>query len=296
MADDKRRKRRRYKEYLRDRNPYKSPAARRRKCVNGFVAKVESFRVLRQSKGNNSEPSFAVQEDELLFKPSTCVGDHNTESAGPSLASLDDFLNYTYGHVKNVDYAGDCEKMHDQKLSGDDLSDFEFTDDAYERFAKDSDSYSDVFSECEDSESDTESTCSSQRCETEPDDKLYSGAPITSSSSAVLLLSFVFKHKLTREAFNDLLQIIEAHCPRPNSCKTTVKMLFEFVSKTKGDTVKHYFCSYCKAYYGKEVLNGNCNICGKTIQKGAEFFLEVPIANQIQKFFSGKVCLFVCFN
>ena len=182
-----------------------------------------------------------------------------------------------YDHVENIDHTGDCE---DQKLG-----DLESTDVAYERFAKDSDSCSDVFSECEDSESDTE--FSSQRCETEPDDKLYSGAPITSSSSAVLLLSFVFKHKLTREAFNDLLQVIEAHCPRPNSCKTSVKKLFEFVSKTKGDTVKHYFCSYCKAYYGKE-LNGNCNICGRKIQKGAEFFLEVPIANQIEKFFSGK--------
>ena len=107
--------------------------------------------------------------------------------------------------MKNVDYAGDCEKMHDQKLSGDDLSDFEFTDVVYKRFPMDSDSYSDVFSEWEDSESDTESACSQQRCETELDNKLYSGAPITSSSSAVQLLSSVFKHKLTREAFNNLL-------------------------------------------------------------------------------------------
>ena len=74
----------------------------------------------------------------------------------------------------------------------------------------------------------------------EPDDKLYSGAPMTSRSSTMLLLSFVFKHKLTREAFNDLLQVIEAHCPRPNSCK--LQLQFEFESKTKGDTVvKNYY-------------------------------------------------------
>ena len=63
------------------------------------------------------------------------------------------------------------------------------------------------------------------------DDALYSGALITSSSSVVLLLSFEFKHRLTHEALSDLLAVIEAHCPRPNNCRTTVKNLFEFVSQ-----------------------------------------------------------------
>ena len=78
-----------------------------------------------------------------------------------------------------------------------------------------------------------------------------------------------------------------------------VQLQFEFESKTKGDTVvKNYFSSYCKVYYG-EVLNGNSNISVVKnsvmgllglnalcrlyiirIRKGAQFFLEVPIANQ----------------
>ena len=96
---------------------------------------------------------------------------------------------------------------------------------------------SDVFSDCENIDSDSESI--PEQCEVEHDDALYSGAPITSSSSVVLLLSFAFKHKLTRETLSDLLAVIEAHCP--NNCRTTVKKLFEFVSQAKGDIVKHYF-------------------------------------------------------
>ena len=41
----------------------------------------------------------------------------------------------------------------------------------------------------------------SEQHESKPDDVLYSGAALTSSTSFVLLLMFVMKHKLTREAF-----------------------------------------------------------------------------------------------
>ena len=131
----------------------------------------------------------------------------------------------------------------------------------YERFVVD-ETGSDVFSDCENIESDSESI--SEQCEEGHDDVLYSGAPITSNSRVVLLLSFVFKHKLTREAFSDLLAVVEAHCPRPNNCRTTVKKLFDFVSQAKGDIVKHYFCDYCNAYYGRvedrSNVNKTCNI------------------------------------
>ena len=147
----------------------------------------------------------------------------------------------------------------------------------YERFIKDDDACSDFFSDSEIIESDSESI--TERCETEANEILYSGAQVSSSSSVVLLRSFVFKHKLTCEAFSDLLAVVEAHCPRPNNCRTTTKKLFEFVYRAKGDNVKHFFCGYCKAYYGKDG-NGNCNICGKSIREAGGFFIEVPIVNR----------------
>lgn len=138
-----------------------------------------------------------------------------------------------------------------------------------------------------DSVSDSEDhDVTSGQSESKPDDVLYSGAPLTSSTSFVLLLTFVMKHKLTREAFNDLLLVIEAHCPQPNSCKTSVKNLLEFASQANEDLEKYYFCDYCKAYFGKGT--GNCNICGERISKGGGFFIEVPVEKQLKMFFTGK--------
>ena len=102
----------------------------------------------------------------------------------------------------------ELEKMLDVGLSESELLDFKNT--AYERFVTEDDSCSQTFSDYEDHE---DLELEMKHCEPEPDCALYSGALLTSSSSIFLLLSFVMKHKLTREAFNDLLSVIEAHCP-----------------------------------------------------------------------------------
>ena len=151
----------------------------------------------------------------------------------------------------------------------------------YERFVVDDDEAgSDIFSDCENIESDTEYT--SEHCNGQSDDMLFAGAPISSSSSVVQLLSFVFKHKLTREAFSDLLALTEA----------TAKKLFEFVSQAKKDIIKHFYCGYCNTYYGRvedrTEVNKTCSICGRRIPEDSSFFVEVPIVKQLQKFFSSK--------
>ena len=290
MADDSSRKRRgRYKEYMRHSNPYKFAAARRRKTAKSSLHKADRSRSVYQNGCNNSESEFdntfehvcttnTSQGELFIYEQIQDISE--TTNASPEEFGSDE--------VQGIDDPGhfEFEDMHDE-----DESDVTHCN-IYERFVMDEEAGSDIFTDCEeDIYSDSESI-PEQSCDTENDDILYSGAPITSSSSIVLLLSFVFKHKLTREAFSDLLAVIEAHCPRPNSCKTTVKKLFEFVSQAKGEIVKHYFCGYCKAYYGRcndrSLMNGNCNICGKSIQKSGGFFIEVPLANQLQKFFSGK--------
>lgn len=96
---------------------------------------------------------------------------------------------------------------------------------------------------------------------------LFAGTPISSSSSVVLLLSFVFKHKLTREAFSDLLALVEAHCPRPNNCKTTVKKLFEFISQAKGKIINIFLLIYQDTNGQIFRINKNGNICVWTKKK-----------------------------
>ena len=69
--------------------------------------------------------------------------------------------------------------------------------DSYESYVKEADSSLDSFGTCESMgsiELDIESV--KEQCKPKPDDLLYSGAPLTCSSSVVLLLSFIMKHKL----------------------------------------------------------------------------------------------------
>lgn len=230
MASSNHKWRGRYKEFFRDCNPYKFPAAGKRK----------NFRL----KGPKSNRRPVV---------SSCNG-IGRDSMSEDLGDCDISLNPTDADISPGDfseYYGD-DKMED---IGDDKGyDFELDESAAARVDEDDllDSY-----EC-----------------------------------YVLVLSLVMKHKLTREAFKDLPAVIEAHCPRPNYCRTTVNQLLEFETQSKGNVVKHYFCSYCKAYFGRDVENGGgiCVICGQIIPKssGNGFFIEVPIEKRLQKFFLGK--------
>lgn len=270
MADDGTKRRGRYKEYMRHHNPYKFKparlAARRRSGrINLLKADKNHCPTISPSGNNDREFDNRGMCDDSIFYCDV----NSSESSGEQ---MQDRLETIYSEV---------EEMLDVSLSECEMLDLE---NVYERFVTEDDACSQTFSDYEDHE---DLELELKQCEPEPDCALYSGAPLTSSSSIVLLLSFVMKHKLTREAFNDLLSVIEAHCPRPNNCKTSVKTLLEFVSQAKEDIQKHYFCGYCKAYFGKGT--GNCNICGRSISKADGFFIEVPIEKQLQTFFRGKL-------
>lgn len=289
-SDGIRKQRGRYRQFLRHSNPYKFAAARRRKTGRSSLHKTGRSRTVSQNGSDRTECVFTGAEEPTV---ATCEltnlpDDHESrlEQVHETDNTLsDDFC--CFEEVQDEDEISqfEFEETRDAGLGEDEVLDFT----SYGRFVMD-EAGSDVFSDCENIDSDSESI--PEQCDKEHDDALYSGAPITSSSSVVLLLSFVFKHKLTREAFSDLLAVVEAHCPRPNNCRTTVKKLFEFVSQAKGDIVKHYFCAYCNAYYGRvedrTEVNRTCNICGKNIPEAGRFFIEVPIAKQLRKFFSGK--------
>ena len=269
---------------MRHHNPYKFEAARRSSRRLG-CRKPDPI----SNRGNNrSDPESDVSEVfscDVDSSSSVLVRDQcSSESAAITTKQLprDEQMKDT---LETRDF--DSEEMLDAGLSEDELSNNPY---AYERFVREDDNYTscDSVSDYEDYEN---LELASEQCEPEADDSLYSGAPLTTSTSVVLLLTFAMKHKLTRAAFNDFLSVIEAHCPRPNNCKTSVSKLLEFTSQAKGDIQKHYFCDYCKAYYGKGTF-GNCNICGRSISKANGCFIEVPIGKQLQRFFTGKLLLY----
>ena len=187
-----------------------------------------------------------------------------------------------------VDNASQNEEVFDLPLE-DDVDDQEDVD-VEEDCA--SVSSSDCFSSCG-SRSTTESVLSDDNISAHP--PIYDGAPLSVSGSNILILSYIQKHNLTGEAFADLLPVIEAHCPKPNNRKTSVKLLYKYFEYVKGDIVKHSFCSYCKRYIGIQHsqarnLDGRPHTCecGRNLdEEGTSIFIGVPIEHQIQNLFKG---------
>ena len=229
---DKRTRRRRYKEFLRYSNPHKFATERRRNTRKKYIHNVDRSPCVYNEF--NVQDMFG--EESVRFLDDSCSHERVQTTENTSLSEL-----CSLQQAQEIDEAIQLEsdEVSDGILSDKDENQDELLSHnacMYERYVMDDDAGSDIFSDCENIESDSES--SSKEHEREHNDMLYSGSPITSSSSVVLLLSFVLKHKLTREAFSDLLAVVEAHCPRPNNCRTTVKKLFQFVSEAKGDIVK----------------------------------------------------------
>lgn len=282
MADEGPNRRRRYKEYMRHHNPYKFEAARRSRRRLGCRKPDPNSK----SGNNRSDPESKIRE---VFNCDVNSSVHVRDKCSSESAAITTNQLPRDEQMKDILETRDFgfEEVLDGGLSEDDLSNNPY---AYERFVREDDNYTscDSASDYEDYEN---CELASEQCGPEADDNLYSGAPLTTSMSVVLLLTFATKHKLTRAAFNDLLSVIEAHCPHPNNCKTSVSKLLEFTSQAKGDIQKHYFCDYCKAYHGKSTF-GNCNICGRSISKANGFFIEVPIGKQLQRFFTGKLLFY----
>lgn len=280
MRDEREQKRRgRYKEYLRHYNPYKFKAARRKNRRKLKSQTNDPNSTISHGDFNKSDAEFDDGEFMAYFDDSSSVLLSDVNSSGAmaiptKIFSNDDQMQDTLNTTE----------LEQGEMLDDSLIEEELSNTLYELFiGEDNNASLDSVSDSEDHDN---VDMTSGHCESKPDDVLYSGAPLTSSSSFVLLLTFVMKHKLTREAFNDLLLVIEAYCPRPNNCKTSVKKLLEFASQANGDLEKHYFCDYCKAYFGKGA--GNCNICGQRISKDSGFFIEVPVEKQLKMFFTGK--------
>ena len=114
---------------------------------------------------------------------------------------------------------------------------------------------------------------------------LYNGSRISVLESMVLIITFVMRHQLTREATKDLLSLLELHCLTPNLCRSSMHMFYNFFSELTSPVQKHYFCDFCKEYSGI-ISREECTFCGKKKEK---HFMYIPIAGQLQSILSGKI-------
>ena len=196
MADKGTRKRC-YKEFLRCSNPHKFATERRQNTRKKYTHNVHRSPCVFNEF--NVQDMFG-EESVRFFDDSCCSHEQVQTMENTSFSEL-----CSLEQAQEIDEASQLEsdEVSDGLLSNqDDNQDELLSHNAcmYERYVMDDEAGSNIFSDCKNIESDSES--SSKEHERENNDLFYSGSPITSSSSVVLLLSFVLKHKLTREAFS----------------------------------------------------------------------------------------------
>ena len=81
---------------------------------------------------------------------------------------------------------------------------------------------------------------SSQEESAGDDQALYQDSSLSVSESSLLVMAFAVRHKLSGVALEDLLELIQLHCPKPNKCITEMKEFQFFFQALKHPILKHY--------------------------------------------------------
>jgi len=130
--------------------------------------------------------------------------------------------------------------------------------------------------------------------EHEDDDEvpLYPGATISLKVVLLLLLAFVVRHKLSKEATDDLLYIINLICPQPNNCCTSVFKFRKSFSYLQIPTKLSYYCSSCIVPINYPLVKV-CNFCNSmfTSAKLPSYFVHLSVPYQIKALFAKKTFL-----
>ena len=112
----------------------------------------------------------------------------------------------------------------------------------------------DVEQPSESDESDTESACLEPEQE---ENSLFEGAQINQKESMLLIMTFALRHGLSGHALDDLLSLIQLHCPAPNNLRASLKGFRAMFTDLNSPLQCYSFCTYC----GK---------CWQTSQSAAE--------------------------
>ena len=85
-----------------------------------------------------------------------------------------------------------------------------------------------------------------------PDISLYPGAPITMHATLLLILAYILAHNVTKNAAEDLLNLINILLTKPNKFPTSLYLFYKVLNIDILEPVKHYFCKLCETPIPKE--------------------------------------------
>lgn len=121
---------------------------------------------------------------------------------------------------------------------------------------------------------------------------LYQDSRITVGESLALTMAFIMRHKLSMVASNDLISLLELHCPKENNAVKALSQFKEHFQYLKHPMKKHFCCPNpkCQVYIsvGKPKDGGICRICSGPLSDKS-FFIELPVEDQLQTILSRKL-------
>lgn len=124
------------------------------------------------------------------------------------------------------------------------------------------------------------------------DELLYDNGRITVGESLLLTMALIMRHKLSMVASDDLITLLELHCPKENNAVKGLSKFREYLQYLKHPMKKHFCCPNpkCQVYISaSKPLDGDvCRICSTPLS-GKSFFIELPLEDQLQTILSRKL-------
>jgi hypothetical protein len=120
------------------------------------------------------------------------------------------------------------------------------------------------------------------------DQPLYPGAHLTFFESHLSVFQFALRHRLTKLAFSDLLNLIDNHLPTTNSMVSLYKLKKHFLHLYRDITyTPHFCCSSCHA-----TLSTLESPCPNNCEDEAMEFMSLAVAPQLKRRLEGMLILY----
>lgn len=117
----------------------------------------------------------------------------------------------------------------------------------------------------------------------EAEEPLFSGCPLTVTTSSVLLMQYKMRYGISDQALGDLLQLLSLHFPSPNHCISSLYLFKKQFEALKVTFKLHYFCNGCLEEFDDTAAVCPNTSCGKQISaKNKSSFIEVPLEQQLK--------------
>lgn len=122
------------------------------------------------------------------------------------------------------------------------------------------------------------------------DQLIYSGATITVGVSMLLIITFCTRYHLSGEAMANLLTLISVHCAEVHPGLQSLHNFMKYFHHLKNPIICHKYCSHCLLLLNDGHEHRVCpnDLCQQDLTKhgSTSFFIEVPVAKQIQSLFA----------